>query len=62
MKRRWELMIWTDRFYWRYHIDKPFGGPGRCRETWIGPFCFRVWSKPQYVSSVSRPIQLVRGI
>lgn len=60
--RRWEIIMFP---YWQFHIHKSFGdkyGPAFLKETWVGPFCFRLWSDPRSVGSVSRAIYKARGM
>ena len=45
-RRNWEIIIYPLR-YWQFYIAKPFGKPTEfLTETWIGPFCLRVWTNP----------------
>ena len=45
-KRRWEIVIY--RHVWMFHVHKPFGRFGVfLRETWIGPFCLKIWTDPR---------------
>lgn len=60
-KRRWEVIIFP---FWEFHIYRPFGGkygPVFLRETWIGPFCFRLWSDPRSVGDMSRAVYKARS-
>jgi len=48
--RNWEIIIFPLRC-WQFHIARPFGIPKFLVETWIGPFCLRVWTDPRSVGS-----------
>jgi len=61
--RRWELLIFLDRHLWHWHVNRAVGKyKPFLWETWLGPFCFRVWRDPRSVSSVSKAVRVLGRI
>jgi len=59
-RRRWELIVFPK--IWYLWINRPYGkfGSPFLRETWIGPFCLKVWADPRSVGSLSHPVRIVK--
>jgi hypothetical protein len=63
LERAWELLLFPA--VWSLRVNHPYGKSTTfMRETWVGPFCLRVWTNPKSVThpplSLARELKLGR--